>query len=179
METFDGNKSGKVTWDEFQGKAQDAISEFVKSNGETVTPEKIEADFKEVDTNGDQKIKASELYRFMMNKLPETTSHKSTIADIGAKVGVDLLDLNNDSQIDKEEFKSAVEGLKARTEEPTISAEPTMSVQPTISTEPTMSVEPTISAEPTMSVEPTISTEPTMSVQAPVSVVPTEPEENS
>jgi len=108
MDTFDANKDGKVTYGEFKKKASSLLPDSVKDSSGRIDRKKGYEAFKAIDTNKDGKLSKKELKKAILKSLPKGTSFKGTIADIGAKVGLNALDANGDGKISKKEFEGAL-----------------------------------------------------------------------
>ena len=108
IDNLDTSKDGKVTWDEFSGVAKDVMPGDVQDAQGRIDPQLADAAFTELDANKDGAVSARELERGTLNRLPEDTSFRSTIAEVAAKLGMDALDTDRNGGIERAEYDQAV-----------------------------------------------------------------------
>ena len=113
MEKLDTNKDEKVTWEEFHAVASQVMPQDIFDEQGQVRPELVDQVYDAMDLNKDGGITRKELEKSTLAKLPEDTSHKGTVAEVAAKLGVDALDLNKDGKISKDELLEAARAVAA------------------------------------------------------------------
>ncbi len=113
MEQLDKNKDEKVTWEEFHAVASQVMPADIFDAQGQVRPELVDQVFAAMDLNKDGGVTREELEKTTLDKLPEDTSHKGTVAEVAAKLGIDALDLNKDGKITKNELLEAARAVAA------------------------------------------------------------------
>lgn len=109
MKTFDTNGDKKVGWDEFKGKAGELLPQSVRATDGSIDRTKGKDAFDKLDGNGDGKVELGEMKEALLAAMSRGTSHRSTKADISARLGVDALDADGDKAISAGEFAGALD----------------------------------------------------------------------
>jgi Ca2+-binding EF-hand superfamily protein len=104
---LDTNKDDKVTWNEFQGTAQQMLPASMRNAAGNVDPTLADPAFTSVDTNGDGGVSGKELEAAALAALPADASFRGVTAEIAAKLGLDALDTNQDGTVSAAEMKAA------------------------------------------------------------------------
>jgi len=113
MKTLDADKSGGVTWDEFQGVTKDLLPSSVRDADGKIDADLANKTFEKLDRNGDGGVNRSELEKGTLDALPQDASFRGTTAEIAAKLGLDAFDANRDRLISREEFNTALSDADA------------------------------------------------------------------
>lgn len=108
LDTFDSNRDGKVSWNEFKGKAGGLLPPSVKDSTGRISPARASKAFRKMDKDRDGKISVKEMKAAIRKSLPPGTSYKGIVSDIAAKLGVNALDVDGDRKISLAEFKRAL-----------------------------------------------------------------------
>ena len=113
MENLDLNEDGQVTMDEFGAIAQELLpAELFDSDGQ-IKYDELDSFMTRLDVDGSGGIEYSELYSGTKSNLPEDQSHKGTIAEVAAKLGMDGLDTDASGAITLEELENAADAVAA------------------------------------------------------------------
>ena len=119
VDAFDGNDAGKdVSWAEFRGKAQSMLPDEVASavqNGDTqMVTRSVQELMQEADASRNSKLSRREIANAGERALAKKeVPMAGTIADIGAKMSVALLDEDGDKQISRKELENtALDAVK-------------------------------------------------------------------
>jgi Ca2+-binding EF-hand superfamily protein len=107
MENLDTNKDERVSWQEFQGAASSLLPADLRGVDGRIAPERAGGVFADFDANKDGNISADELEKGTLERLPENTSFRGTVAEVAARLGLDALDADGDALISAKEFDQA------------------------------------------------------------------------
>ena len=113
MENLDLNEDGQVTMNEFGAIAQELLPAELFDEEGNVKYEDLDAFMLRLDVDGSGGIYYNELYKGTKSNLPEDQSHKGTIADVAAKLGLDGLDTDASGAITLEELQAAAAAVAA------------------------------------------------------------------
>ena len=119
VDAFDGNDADKdVSWSEFKGKAQSMLPENVAAAvqaGDTqLVTRSVQELMQQADASRNGKLSRNEIARTGERALAKKdVPMAGTIADIGAKMSVALLDEDGDKQISRKELENtALDAVK-------------------------------------------------------------------
>lgn len=112
VDQFDGDKDGKVGWDEFRSKGRSLIP----GAAQNATPAEVKAAagglVDRADGNKDGAVTVGELARTIEPELEaRNVDMAGTKAEIGAKLGVRMLDHNGDGKISRAEVDSLADDV--------------------------------------------------------------------
>ncbi len=113
IEQLDTSGDEKVTLAEFKAIANQILPPTLFDEQGHVQPELVDETFQTLDANKDGRITVAELEAGLLAQLPEDTDHKTIIAEVGAKMGVDALDLDRDGGIQRGEMDTAAGAVAA------------------------------------------------------------------
>jgi Ca2+-binding EF-hand superfamily protein len=111
LEYLDTDKSGKVTWAEFQNVATQVMPASLFDEQGNIKPALVDQVYAELDRNADGRVNRKELEKGADKQLPEDTSFRGTIIEVAGKLGLDALDLNKDGFITKLELQMATQAV--------------------------------------------------------------------
>ena len=115
VDTFDGDKNGNVSWQEFQAKGQSLIPGAAKDATPAQVQEAADKLVSRADANGDATVSRDELKNLIEPELEKAgVGMAGTKAEIGAKLGVAMLDENRDGNISKAEVDSLAKDVSAQ-----------------------------------------------------------------
>ena len=126
IDNLDKNNSERVSWNEFKGVAKDLMPADIKNAEGRIDPELADSAFTELDANKDGSVSKDELQAATYNQLPESTSYRSRIAEVAAKLGMDALDTDRDGAIERPEFDEAVQHASDLANMPDTPEDPTI-----------------------------------------------------
>lgn len=106
IDNLDTNRDKKVTWNEFQGVASELLPAAALGETGRVDRGLINEEFGRLDKDGDGQVTYDELERGTLERLPESTSFKGTVAEVAAKLGMDAIDTNADGGITADELEA-------------------------------------------------------------------------
>lgn len=113
LENLDLNQDNQVTMDEFGAIAQELLPADLFDGDGNIKYAELDAFMARLDTNVDGGIAYDELYSGTLSNLPSDQSHKSTIAEVAAKLGMDALDVDSSGAINLEELQKAADAVAA------------------------------------------------------------------
>ncbi len=111
VDQFDGNNDSRVSWQEFQGQAASLMPQGIRDADGRINRTLANRTFEGMDSNGNGSLSVSELQSTLRRELPRDTDHRSTVAEIGAKLGVDALDEDRNGSVSRTEFDGALNAL--------------------------------------------------------------------
>lgn len=114
MKTLDTNGDGLVSWEEFtvfQLQTLETIAPNTQRHSST--SEAAEAQFDAVDANSDQQITYTEARAGILRDLPNETEHQDLIAQLGALIALDAIDLDQQDQEARDRTLTQNEWLSA------------------------------------------------------------------
>ena len=115
VDAFDGNKDGRVGWEEFQAKGQSLIPGAAKDATPAQVQEAADKLVARADTNGDGNVTRDELKGIIEPELEKANvSMAGTKAEIGAKLGVAMLDADGNGSISRGEVDSLAKDVAAQ-----------------------------------------------------------------
>lgn len=106
VDNLDTNRDKRVTWNEFQGVARDLLPQAALDESGQVDRALIGTEFGRLDKNSDGQVTYAELEKGTLERLPESTSFKGTVAEVAAKLGMDALDTDTSGTISAEELEA-------------------------------------------------------------------------
>ena len=111
VDQFDANNDRSVSWQEFQGQAANLMPQGIRGADGRINRDLASRTFEQMDSNGNGSVSVGELQTTLRRELPRDTSHRDTVAEIGARLGVDALDENGNGSVERSEFEGALNYL--------------------------------------------------------------------
>lgn len=125
IDAFDGSDADKeVSWAEFKGKAQsmlpDRVAAAVQQGDTQQVTRTVQQLMQEADASRDGKLNRGEIAKAGQDALDKKgVAMAGTIADVGAKMSIALLDENGDRQISRQELETtALDAVQELSKEP-------------------------------------------------------------
>lgn len=173
MDTLDANKSGEVTWNEFQAAGSSLLPGLdLKDASPASVGAKASEFFDTLDASGDGKATKAELTDAITKQLEAARQGMaSTKGEIGAKMALHALDVNGDGKLGKQEVIGfAQDAFRALNPEPAVTTKPAATTKP--ATPAAAETKPATPAKPAVSAKPAAPTQTTPAQSGPAQTTP-------